>query len=94
LPILNDAIRPKILELNIVDELIAIDNMDVLSKNGFVIQVDKEAQGDERPKVRLVAQPMSKDTMFDMKGQCNCCAYTRAHVSAILAKTLRRFCIR
>ncbi|CAE6458072.1 unnamed protein product [Rhizoctonia solani] len=60
-------IKPKILELNIVDELIAIDNMDVLSKNGFVIQVDKEAQGDERPKVRLVAQPMSKDTMFDMK---------------------------
>ena len=51
-----------------MDELTAIDNMDVLNKNGFVIQVDKEALEDERPKVRLVAQPMSKDTMFDMKG--------------------------
>ncbi|CAE6535083.1 unnamed protein product [Rhizoctonia solani] len=60
-------IKPKILELSIVDELTAIDNMDVLNKNGFVIQVDKEASEDERPKVRLVAQPMSKDTMFDMK---------------------------
>ncbi|CAE6401597.1 unnamed protein product [Rhizoctonia solani] len=60
-------IKPKILELSIVDELTAIDNMDVLNKNGFVIQVDKEAPEDERPKVRLVAQPMSKDTIFDMK---------------------------
>ncbi|CAE6429001.1 unnamed protein product [Rhizoctonia solani] len=60
-------IKPKVLELSIVDELTAIDNMDILSKNGFVIQVDKEAAEDERPKVRLVAQPMSKDTMFDMK---------------------------
>ncbi|CAE6417794.1 unnamed protein product [Rhizoctonia solani] len=60
-------IKPKVLELSIVDELTAIDNMDVLSKNGFVIQVDKEAAEDERPKVRLVAQPMSKDTIFDMK---------------------------
>ncbi|KAH7316409.1 hypothetical protein B0J17DRAFT_711199 [Rhizoctonia solani] len=60
-------IKPKILELSIVDELTAIDNMEVLNKNGFVIQVDKEATEDERPKVRLVAQPMSKDTMFDMK---------------------------
>ncbi|CAE6506319.1 unnamed protein product [Rhizoctonia solani] len=60
-------IKPKILELSIVDELTAIDNMEVLNKNGFVIQVDKETAEDERPKVRLVAQPMSKDTMFDMK---------------------------
>ncbi|CUA73438.1 DNA mismatch repair protein PMS1 [Rhizoctonia solani] len=60
-------IKPKVLELSIVDELTAIDNMDVLNKNGFVIQVDKEAAEDERPKVRLVAQPMSKDTIFDMK---------------------------
>jgi len=65
---LGNNVRPKILELSIVDELTAIDNMGVLNKNGFVIQVDKEAEEGERPKVRLVAQPMSKDTMFDMKG--------------------------
>ncbi|CAE6498386.1 unnamed protein product [Rhizoctonia solani] len=60
-------IKPKVLELSIVDELTAIDNMDILNKNGFIIRVDKEAEEGERPKVRLVAQPMSKDTMFDMK---------------------------
>ncbi|KAF8688570.1 DNA mismatch repair protein MutL, partial [Rhizoctonia solani] len=57
----------RLVRASIVDELIAIDNMDVLNKNGFVIQVDKEAVEGERPKVRLVAQPMSKGTMFDMK---------------------------
>jgi DNA mismatch repair protein PMS2 len=57
------------LELSIVDELTALDHIDVLKKNGFVLQVDKEAPEGERPKVRLVAQPMSKNTMFDMKGE-------------------------
>lgn len=56
------------LELSVVDELVALDNIDMLKKNGFVLQVDKDAPTGERPKVRLVAQPMSKDTMFDMKG--------------------------
>ncbi|KAG8696831.1 hypothetical protein FRC09_008239 [Ceratobasidium sp. 395] len=60
-------IRPRLLELSIVDELTALDNLDILKKNGFVVQVDKEAPEGERPKLRLAAQPSSKDTMFDMK---------------------------
>ncbi|KAG9123239.1 hypothetical protein FRC07_000063 [Ceratobasidium sp. 392] len=60
-------IRPRLLELSIVDELTALDNLDVLKKNGFVVQVDKDAPEGERPKLRLAAQPSSKDTMFDMK---------------------------
>jgi DNA mismatch repair protein PMS2 len=62
------------LELSIVDELTAIDNLDVLKKNGFVVQVDKHAPEGERPKLRLAAQPMSKNTMFDMKGECSATA--------------------
>ncbi|KAG8736612.1 hypothetical protein FRC10_009129 [Ceratobasidium sp. 414] len=53
--------------IRIVDELIALDNLEVLKKNGFVVQVDKDAPEGERPKLRLAAQPMSKNTMFDMK---------------------------
>jgi DNA mismatch repair protein PMS2 len=52
-----------------VDELTAIDNIDILKKNGFVVQVDQDAPEGERPKLRLAAQPMSKGTMFDMKGE-------------------------
>ncbi|KAG9086210.1 hypothetical protein FS749_003846 [Ceratobasidium sp. UAMH 11750] len=60
-------IRPRLLELSIVDELTALDNLEVLKKNGFVVQVDKDAPEGERPKLRLAAQPMSKNIMFDMK---------------------------
>ncbi|QRV85037.1 DNA mismatch repair protein MutL [Ceratobasidium sp. AG-Ba] len=60
-------IRPRLLELSITDELTAIDNLEVLKKNGFVVQVDKDVPDGDRPKLRLAAQPMSKDTMFDMK---------------------------
>ncbi|KAF8597572.1 hypothetical protein BDV93DRAFT_527349 [Ceratobasidium sp. AG-I] len=60
-------IRPRLLELSIVDELTAIDNMEVLKKNGFIVQVDEVVLEGERPKLRLAAQPMSKGTMFDMK---------------------------
>ncbi|QRV99129.1 DNA mismatch repair protein MutL [Ceratobasidium sp. AG-Ba] len=60
-------IRPRLLELSIMDELTAIDNLEVLKKNGFVVQVDKDVPDGDRPKLRLAAQPMSKDTMFDMK---------------------------
>lgn len=52
-----------------MDELTAIDNMEVLKKNGFVVQVDEDVPEGERPKLRLAAQPMSKGTMFDMKGE-------------------------
>ncbi|KIJ19585.1 hypothetical protein PAXINDRAFT_68886 [Paxillus involutus ATCC 200175] len=67
--------RPQQLQLTAVDELLAIENMDILKRNGFeVSQVDEterlETDCDEdtaRPRLQLVAQPMSKETVFDMK---------------------------
>jgi hypothetical protein len=53
------------------DELMAIDNMDVLNRNGFDIAVDDSEDRDpSKPRLSLVGQPVSKSTTFDMKGPC------------------------
>ncbi|KXN83171.1 Mismatch repair endonuclease PMS2 [Leucoagaricus sp. SymC.cos] len=57
--------RPRPLELTASDELVATENIDVLRKNGFEIDVDEVAQSGTR--LQLTAQPVSKSTVFDMK---------------------------
>ncbi|KAK7436203.1 ATP-binding mismatch repair protein [Stygiomarasmius scandens] len=69
--------RPQALELTASDELVAIENLDVLKKNGFELEVpedpdvemlDDETSGTQvHRRLKLVAQPVSKSTMFDMK---------------------------
>lgn len=76
--------RPQPLHLTAADELIAVENMDILKRNGFeVAQLDSSAdttnmdhdeeEGDEEGmqsgRLHLLAQPVSKDTVFDMKGE-------------------------
>jgi DNA mismatch repair protein PMS2 len=65
------------LELTAADELLAIENVDVLRKNGFEVEVDGEKEvgsdsDDVAPaqggRLKLTAQPVSKSTVFDMKG--------------------------
>ncbi|KAF3918579.1 hypothetical protein AA313_de0201000 [Arthrobotrys entomopaga] len=56
---------PKMLELSAMDELVVMDNMEVLKKNGFVVEVDDEGPVGRR--CRLVSLPMSKDKVFDLK---------------------------
>lgn len=46
------------------DEILAVENMDVLKRNGFEVVQDDEEDG----RLHLVAQPVSKDIIFDMKG--------------------------
>jgi len=53
------------LELTAADEILAVENMDVLKGFEVVRQGD---EGEEEGRLHLVAQPMSKDTVFDMKG--------------------------
>jgi len=74
------SLRPQALELTASDELVAIENLDVLKKNGFELEVredpdiemlDDEPSGTQvHRRLKLVAQPVSKSTMFDMKGRC------------------------
>ena len=71
--------RPRELQLTAADEMLAVENMDVLRSNGFELeQIEEQHAGDEdetesRMRLRLVAQPVSKDTTFDMKGEHTCC---------------------
>lgn len=49
----------------------AIDNMDVLNRNGFDIIVDDSEDRDpSKARLSLVGQPVSKSVIFDMKGAC------------------------
>lgn len=59
-------ISPAVLELTAADELVAIDNLDVLKQNGFEVDVDPDADAGSR--LRLVAQPVSKNTNFTVQG--------------------------
>ncbi|KAH8111577.1 hypothetical protein DFH11DRAFT_1512880 [Phellopilus nigrolimitatus] len=58
--------RARPLELTAADELLALENVDVLHSNGFEIEVDEEAKLSQG-RVKLVAQPVSGSTDFDMK---------------------------
>ena len=60
--------RPQPLELTAADELLATENIEVLRQNGFEIEVDDGAYSGQGSRLKLVAQPISKSTVFDMKG--------------------------
>ena len=62
--------RPKDLELTASDELLALDNLEILRQNGFEIDTEGSSNDDDatRCRLRLVAQPVSKSTVFDVKG--------------------------
>jgi len=60
--------RPQGLELTASDELLALENIDVLRQNGFEIDIDEEGAVGRGSKLKLTAQPVSKNTVFNMKG--------------------------
>lgn len=62
-------ISPRPLELTASDELLALENIEILRQNGFEIDTggNPEDQFECRQRLRLVAQPVSKTTVFDMK---------------------------
>ncbi|KAG6812580.1 hypothetical protein H0H92_002048 [Tricholoma furcatifolium] len=61
--------KPRRMELTASDELIALENTDILRQNGFEVEEVEEASRSEMQgaKLCLVAQPVSKSTIFDMK---------------------------
>ncbi|KAG1880998.1 hypothetical protein F4604DRAFT_1749317 [Suillus subluteus] len=60
--------RPEPLELTAADEILAVENIDVLKRNGFeVVRQGGDDDDDDEGRLHLVAQPVSKDTVFDMK---------------------------
>ncbi|KAK7030850.1 ATP-binding mismatch repair protein [Paramarasmius palmivorus] len=65
-------IRPLPLDLTVSDEMLISENLGVLKQNGFEVEVQSQPEGvvhDSRPsRLQLTALPMSKGTVFDMKG--------------------------
>lgn len=61
--------RPELLELTAADVILAVENIDVLKRNGFeVVRLGGDDDDGEERRLHLVAQPVSKDTVFDTKG--------------------------
>ncbi|KDQ22880.1 hypothetical protein PLEOSDRAFT_1050272 [Pleurotus ostreatus PC15] len=68
-------IKPLSLELTAADEIVALENIEVLRNNGFDVvttQDDEENASDSsscstRRRLQLIAQPVSKDTIFGVK---------------------------
>lgn len=54
---------PRMLELSPIDEMVILEHMTQLRKNGFVVEADDDAVPGR--KVRLVAVPVSKNVVFD-----------------------------
>ena len=55
------------MELSAADEIIAMDNLEVLRANGFELEVAEDLPVGKR--LKLVAQPQSKGTVFDIAGK-------------------------
>ncbi|OSX56998.1 hypothetical protein POSPLADRAFT_1077263, partial [Postia placenta MAD-698-R-SB12] len=60
-------IRPQPLELTAADEILATENLDVLKRNGFEIDIDDDATFGDGHRLKLCAQPISENTVFDVK---------------------------
>ncbi|KAH9992158.1 hypothetical protein BJV77DRAFT_1003804 [Russula vinacea] len=56
---------PRVLELTAADELVALENMHVLQQNGFEVGLEEEQPAGRR--LRLLTQPVSKNTEFDVQ---------------------------
>ncbi|KAF5319675.1 hypothetical protein D9619_008398 [Psilocybe cf. subviscida] len=61
--------RPRPLELTAPDEMVAIENLDILQKNGFEVTLEDEQESEDSQgsRLKLTATPISKNTVFDMK---------------------------
>ena len=80
--------RPRPLELTAADEMIARDHLDVLRQNGFEVEDSGAGDDSDGARLRLVAQPVSKSTTFDMRGGCSPIHRTqRSHVLTQLCRS-------
>lgn len=60
--------RPRSLQLTAADEIVAMENLDVLRANGFEVEIDEDQPPGRGERVKLVAMPVSKETVFDYRG--------------------------
>ncbi|KAJ1961142.1 ATP-binding mismatch repair protein [Dispira parvispora] len=58
-------IQPRTLDLSVTEELVALEHLDVLRKNGFQLELDTEGSPGQR--LRLKSQPFVDHTLFDIQ---------------------------
>ena len=51
------------------DEIVTMENLDILRSNGFEVAVDEDKPPGRGERISLLAMPISKETIFDFKGQ-------------------------
>jgi DNA mismatch repair protein PMS2 len=61
--------RPQYLEFTAADEMLALENIDILTQNGFEIEVDESDITEDSRRLKLLSIPISKNTVFDVKGE-------------------------
>ncbi|KAI5283777.1 hypothetical protein KEM55_001362, partial [Ascosphaera atra] len=60
-------VRPRTLDLTAVEEETIIDNLPMLEKNGFVVQVDTSGDEPIGSRCKLVSLPLSREVVFDTR---------------------------
>ncbi|KAF8500788.1 MutL C terminal dimerization domain-containing protein, partial [Russula emetica] len=86
---------PRVLELTATEELVALENMTVLPQNGFKVGLEVDQPAGRR--LRLLAQPVSKNTEFDVQDLNEILYLLRDHPSGTLmrsSKTRAMFAMR
>lgn len=78
--------RPRSLNLPSHDEITAMEHLDLLRLNGFEVLVDEDADVGER--VKLLAQPVSKDTVFGVEGESMPQKMSSAHLTLLSLRRL------
>ncbi|KAF4622028.1 hypothetical protein D9613_009528 [Agrocybe pediades] len=59
--------RPRPLELTASDEMVALENLEILQRNGFELDVNENNPFGQGSRLKLTAQPVINNTSFDMK---------------------------
>ncbi|OJD19852.1 hypothetical protein AJ78_00212 [Emergomyces pasteurianus Ep9510] len=60
-------VKPKTLDLTAVEEEIIIDNLPLLEKNGFVVEVDRSGDEPIGRRCKLTSLPLSKEVVFNTR---------------------------
>ncbi|KAI5307624.1 hypothetical protein KEM55_007808, partial [Ascosphaera atra] len=60
-------VRPRTLDLTAVEEETIIDNLPMLEKNGFVVQIDTSGDEPIGSRCKLISLPLSREVVFDTR---------------------------
>ena len=60
-------VRPKTLDLTAVEEEVILDNISVLEKNGFIVEVDTSGDEPIGRRCKLLSLPLSKEVVFNTR---------------------------